>query len=180
TGRGGFSKPSAAGIASGSSIAINDTDVVTLGGLLSAPRIVVNNGGGLTSTLAGTIIDTSGEARPSGTLAATQLPSIDGSTGGFYVTTGQFTQTGTLTIEGANSVTRIDAAGSITLGTLSGPGTWLILDLSNGGKATGNVNVRSLDVVFAQGQASGSQLTGTVGGQGGNAAAGQADIAPQR
>ena len=90
-------------------------------------------------------------------------------------------QTGVLTVAGAPSTMRIDASTGITFAPspagLVAPHTWLILGLSNGAKATGGVDVLALDTVFT-GFGSGAQLSGAVGGLGGNAAAGAARIAP--
>jgi hypothetical protein len=90
-------------------------------------------------------------------------------------------QTGTLTVAGLPSVMRIDASVGITFAPspsgLVAPDTWLILGLTNGAKATGGIDVLALDTVFT-GQGSGAQLSGSVGGLGGNAAAGLARIAP--
>jgi hypothetical protein len=62
-------------------------------------------------------------------------------------------------------------------GGIVAPNSWLILGLSNGAKATGGVTVLRLDTVFT-GQAAGTTLSGTVGGLGGEAAAGASHIAP--
>jgi hypothetical protein len=90
-------------------------------------------------------------------------------------------QTGVLTVAGNPSLMRIDATTGISFAPspngLIAPNTWLILALSNGAKATGEIDVFALDAIFS-GAASSAQLSGSVGGFGGNAAAGEARIAP--
>jgi len=60
---------------------------------------------------------------------------------------------------------------------LQGPNTWLILQIGTG-RATGQVHVRNLDVISQGGLAGASDLTGSVTGLTGPAAAGAAGIVP--
>ncbi len=128
-----------------------------------------------------TFVQTSGVARPQGALTQAELPVSATSSAGFFITTGDLVQTGILTVAGQPSIMRIDATTGISFAPspsgLVAPDTWLILALSNGAKATGGIDVLALDTIFS-GAASGAQLSGSVGGLGGNAAAGEARIAP--
>jgi hypothetical protein len=182
TANGVLALTSAATITSPTSILLNDTNAVTLGGLLSAPRIVVDNTGGTTTVLPGTQVQTGGEVRPTGTLSMAQLPTSDSlSMTGLFVSTGQYNQTGTLTVTGTSTLVRIDSTGAVQIsnGAIVGHTTWLILNLSNGGEATGGVDVENLDLAFT-GPGTGSQLSGLVAGLGGDSAAGVSGIVPQK
>ncbi len=169
-------------IVAATTIGITDLNTMSLGGLLSAPRIVVNNGAGSATFLPGTQIVTSGRTRPRGSLSVSQLPTSANPTDlGFFMTTGALLQTGTLTVTGTPSVMRIDASTSINLALspagIVAPDTWFILGETNGAKAAGFVVVLNLDAFFT-GAGAGSTLTGTVGGLNGNAAAGASGIVP--
>jgi filamentous hemagglutinin family protein len=167
-------------IISGVAIAITDTNVINLGGVLEAPRITINNGSGELNVLNGTQIQVGGERRPNGQLSASQIPTSTNTVDGLFISTGQFIQSGTLFISGNPSLVRIDATAGIAFSTTGGivaPETWLILGVPTGVKATGNIDVLNLDVVFT-GQAGSTTLTGTVGNLSGNAAAGAADASP--
>jgi hypothetical protein len=181
TDAGVLSLASSTGITSPSTITITDFNAINLAGLLSAPKIVINNGAGNLDILPGTAVQTSGVTRPQGVLTQAQLPIGATSSVGFFITTGELVQTGALTVAGVPSTMRIDASAGISFAPspagLLAPNTWLILGLSNGAKATGGVNVLALDTVFT-GLASSAQLSGSVGGLNGNAAAGAARIAP--
>jgi hypothetical protein len=126
-------------------------------------------------------VQTSGVTRPQGGLTQAALPMAATSAAGFFITTGNLVQTGVLSVSGVPSILRIDASAGITFAPapngLVAPNTWLILALGPGAKATGGINVLALDAVFS-GLAVGTQLSGSVGGFGGNAAAGAARIAP--
>src|SRR6185436_10630097 len=82
---------------------------------------------------------------------------------------------------GVPSVFRVNAGGSANisfdpLAGLQGAGTWLILDIGTG-NATGQINVRNLDVIRF-GLLGSASLTGTVTGITGPAAAGVSGIQP--
>jgi filamentous hemagglutinin family protein len=169
------------------SITIADHNTMQLGGLLEAPRIVVDNGTGSATILANTTIETAGSARPTGAIAFNNLPvSTNPTDQGFYMTTGALVQSGDLTITaitpGNPSTARFDTSGTIAFanapdGVLA-PNSWLILALASGAKSSGNVDVLHLDAVFPPGASASTALTGQVNGLNGNAAAGAADIAP--
>jgi filamentous hemagglutinin family protein len=171
-------------LAAGTAITITDEDAITFGGLLSAPGIVVNNGtSGQFAVTPGARIQTTGVARPRGALSLSQLarltPSLAGGNG-FYLRTGQFTESGALTVTGPMPQIRIDASAGIQFGSSGGlvaPSSWLVLELLGGGKATGAIDVGALDLYFS-GQNTGASLSGLIGGLNGNAAAGAAHIVP--
>jgi filamentous hemagglutinin family protein len=162
-------------------LAVADMYTITLSGKLSAPRITMDNGNGTINVLNGTSILTGGVNRPS-FLTSNNLPSETSGSDGFYVATGLFTQNGTMQVPSQRSIVEIDAtrgiqfAASGSLGLMA-PNSWLVLELSNGAKATGNIEVGALDVVYLP-QGSGTMLTGSVGGFGGPAAAGVSHIEP--
>ena len=171
-------------ISAGRAIRVANTNAITLGGTLSAASIVIDNGAGQSSALDGTTILTGGQFRPTGSLSANQLPS-GGTTPGFYLTTGRFTQNGLLRVSGQSnggaSILRIDASQSIALSRTSGilgTDTWLVLGLPNGARASGNLTVRDLDVSFS-GLGGGTALTGTVNGHTGQDAATVSNITPR-
>jgi len=148
-----------ASIISTTSITITDLNIINMGGLLNAPRIVVDNGKGASNFLAGTTIQTGGQARPPGVLTLEQLPSTKNPTQtGFFLTTGSLVQNGTLTVVGKPTLTspnivRIDASSGIQFaaapGGVLGPNTWLILGLTdNNAKAAGGILVARLDAAF--------------------------------
>jgi hypothetical protein len=171
---------SGANISSVTSIVVNAGGSISLGGVLNAPLILVNNGGGTVTVLDGTQIVTTGTIRPTGALTMDQLPSSTTSTSGFYLTTGLYQQNGALTVSGATSTARIDASSAVQFGNSGGivdTTGWVILSLTSGASATGAVDVNNLDAVFA-GSTAGTALTGSVHGLSGNAAAGAANISP--
>ncbi len=181
TDTGGLSLTNTSSIISASSIAISSPGALTQGGLLSAPRIVVNNGSATATGLDGTQIETSGTARPTGALLKTQLPTSTMSQSGFFMATGQVIQNGRLAVTGTSSIVRIDASNGVTLNGsgLVAPKTWFILGLNAGAKAAGTVDVLYLDTVTTgQAPGGGAALSGTVGGLGGDAAAGTSRIEP--
>lgn len=76
---------------------------------------------------------------------------------------------------------RIDASVGVTFNGsgLIAPRTWFILGLSNAARASGNIDVLWLDTVTSGPAAGGgAALSGSVGGLGGNAAAGTSYIEP--
>jgi filamentous hemagglutinin family protein len=170
---------------SGRTLTLDDGTALTIAGPLTAPTIVIDTGPTTLTLADGAVITTGGTRRPKGLVAS--FPgdtAANTSNGAFLTTSGGFNQLGTSTIEGiggAPSVLRINALGSAniafsTVGGLQATGTWLILDIG-GGDATGQINVRDLDVLQS-GIGGRASLTGTVTGLSGVAAAGAAGIEP--
>jgi hypothetical protein len=162
---------------------LTDNIGLLITGPLSAPKIVITDANSPVTLANGATIITSGTARPPGAIANTDLPTVATSGFGAFLAVGSFTQVGDSTIEGSPSILRIDVTGpgNITLSQntdtgLTGTGTWLILGLQTG-QATGSTFVQNLDVIQTGGSGS-TQLTGTVGGFSGPAAAGAAGIQP--
>jgi hypothetical protein len=162
---------------------LNDNIGLLITGPLSAPKIVITDANSPVTLADGAIITTSGTARPPGAIANADLPTAATSGFGAFLSVQSFTQVGDSTIEGNPSILRIDVTGpgNITLSQntdtgLTGNGTWLILGLQTG-QATGSTFVQNLDVIQTGGSGS-TQLTGTVGGFSGPAAAGAAGIQP--
>jgi hypothetical protein len=171
---------SLAGGISGARVGMTAGDAITLSGLLSAPTITVDNGTGTTTVRDGATIQTSGVVRPDGTLTSDQLPRAASGEGGLYITTGQFSQTGQLTVSGAPSVIRIDSSAGIQFasrGGLVALDSWLILALSNRTTATGTINVAAMDVSYAP-IGGGTSLFGSVRGLTGATAAAVSNIEP--
>ncbi len=184
---------SGGGIAASTTISIVDGNAITIGGTLSAPRIIVNQGSTGTGTFTATstaLIQTGGITYVAGTLPAATLQNdiaATGSNAGFYLFTNQFTQqSGFLTVTGLAGQNQlptigITSTGTVAFGTsgLAAPTSWLILDLvGTDAKSTGAINVNHLDAIFSPQGAAGTALTGMVNGLSGNAAAGAANIAP--
>jgi len=180
-------------IASATTISIVDGNAIVIGGTLSAPRIIVNQGSTGTGTFTATstaLIQTGGIPYVAGTLPSATLQNdiaATGSNAGFYVFTNQFMQqSGFLTVTGLTGQSLpptigITATGTVAFGTggLEAPSSWLILDLvGQSAKATGAIDVKHLDAIFSPQGAAGTALTGMVNGLSGNAAAGAASIAP--
>ncbi len=183
---------STSSIGAATTISIADTNAIALGGTLSAPRIIVNQGTNGTGTFTATstaLIQTGGIPYTAGTLPAATLQgdiAATGSNPGFYLFTNLFTQqSGYLTVSGLANQSQpptigITSTGTVAFGSsgLSAPTSWLILDLvGQGARSTGNIDVKHLDAIFSP-RASGTALTGMVNGLSGNAAAGAANIAP--
>jgi filamentous hemagglutinin family protein len=168
---------------SGGTFTLTDNIGLLITGPLSAPKIVITDANGPVTLANGATIITSGTARPPGAIANADLPTAATSGFGAFLAVQSFTQVGNSTIEGNPSILRIDVTGpgNITLSQstdtgLTGTGTWLILGLQTG-QATGSTFVQNLDVIQTGGSGS-TQLTGTVGGFSGPAAAGAAGIQP--
>jgi filamentous hemagglutinin family protein len=169
------------GYTAGSVLNVTDGEALTLTGVFNAPTMVFNATPNQITIANGTTLITGGYARPSGPAGSFAFPSGPGSPGAYF---SDFVQQGVLTVTsptGGPSIVRIDAydGGNITLsqsGGLYGSSTWLILDLHASGalgSASGNIFVRWLDVVFPPSTSSGgADLSGTVGGIGGQAGAG--------
>lgn len=162
---------------------LTDNVGLLITGPLSAPKIVITDANSPVTLADGAIIITSGTARPPGAIANADLPTAATSGFGAFLAVQSFTQVGTSTIEGNPSILRIDVTGpgNITFSQntdtgLMANGTWLILGLQTG-QATGSTFVQNLDVIQTGGSGS-TQLSGTVGGFSGPAAAGAAGIQP--
>ena len=179
------------GFSSGGTFSLRDGADLTVTGPLTAPTIVIDVGANRITLADRAVITTGGIQRPFGTIANSAFP--DGriplprpSTQGAYLTTGGgFTQQGSSTVQGIGgspNILRINATGSANIAFdpfvgLQGPNTWLILQIGTG-RATGQVHVRNLDVISQGGLAGASDLTGSVTGLTGPAAAGAAGIVP--
>ncbi|HET7880648.1 MAG TPA: hypothetical protein VFL55_07155, partial [Acetobacteraceae bacterium] len=172
---------------SGGTLTLNNGTDLTIAGPLTAPTINIDAGPSQITLADRAVITTGGIRRPSGTFAEADFPPAPRfSTQGAYLTTsGGFTQHGTSTTQGIGggaNILRINALGSANivfdpfLG-LQGAQTWLILQIGSG-RAIGQAHVQNLDVLTNGGQAGASNLTGSVTGLSGPAAAGVAGIAP--
>ena len=157
---------------------------INANGKLSAHQITVTDVGKVISVANGAQFVTDGIARPTGTIAAANLPTSTSNTnGGAYFTAGSFTQTGVLTasnLSGPANILRIDTTGTTAFGSgsgLNGPKTWLILGLTNGATAIGAINVKALDVTYS-GTIGGASLFGSINGLTGQGAAGVGNIEP--
>jgi filamentous hemagglutinin family protein len=157
--------------------ALTDNQALTLGGLLSAPNLLVSAVGQL--TLAGNIATTgaplaaqSGAAPAAAGSTLTVQTAVSGPTG--------ITQTGIGTLSGLGgtpATLRLElpaTGGSVSLAGLEAAGANLVLGLGSG-TASGSVAAGSLLVIGAGGSAA---LTGSVAGVGGPAAALRAAIQP--
>jgi hypothetical protein len=174
-----------ASFTSGQTLTLDDGVGLTITGPLTAPSIVIDTGANPLTLADKATITTGGIDRPPGIILSTDLPPKKLTTNGAHFTTSSgFTQKGTSTIlgfSGGPSILRINARGdaNITfdpLAGLQGKNTWLILDIQ-AGKASGQINVKNLDVIQT-GQAGAAGLTGSVTGLTGAAAAGVSGIQP--
>ncbi len=176
------------------SLTLTDNTALTLAGIIAAPRIVIDTEGHALTLASGATIDTGGQAAPTGTsFTDAVLPTATSGGAGAYFTVGSLNQIGSSDVAalgGSNSVLRIDAinGGSISFDPnfgLNGQSTWLILGLTTGAggqgsRATGNVFLKALTVVYpAGGGGVSADLFGTINQIGGQAAAGSGDITPQ-
>ena len=168
---------------SGGTFTLNDGANLAIAGPLTAPTININTGANTLTLADQATITTSGVQRPPGTVA-TFPPAALTTKGAYFTTSSGFTEQGTATVLGTSggpSVLRINASGSANitfdpLAGLQGANTWLILDIGSG-MVTGQIHVRDLDVIH-NGVAGSTNLTGTVAGLTGPAAAGAAGIQP--
>jgi hypothetical protein len=174
-----------ASFTSGQTLTLDDGVGLTITGPLTAPSIVIDTGANPLTLADKATITTGGIDRPPGIIPSTDFPPKKLTTNGAYFTTSSgFTQKGTSTIlgfGGGPSVLRISAGGNANitfdpLAGLQGKNTWLILDIGTG-KASGQINVKNLDV-NQTGQAGAAGLTGSVTGLTGAAAAGVSGIQP--
>ncbi len=164
-------------------IVLNDAAALVLAGTIAAPRLVIDTEGAAL-TLADHARLLTGGRRPG---AGAPPPEAGSGAPGAYLTAGSFTQPGSSEVAplgGGVGLLRIDVVGAGgTIGFdrtqgLFGTGDWLVLDLPAGGRASGNLFVDALSVVYAPGGVS-TALFGTINGLGGQAAAGQGRIAPR-
>ncbi len=168
---------------SGQTLALHDSTDLIIRGPVTAPSIFIDAGANAISLADGAVITTSGTSRPQGIV--TVFPPDTDSRGIFLTTAKGFTQQGNSTVVGLGggpSVLRINALGGANIafdsaGGLSGPDTWLILSLESG-RATGQVNVKNLDVIRANATGGSSDLFGSLNALSGSAAAGAAGIQP--
>jgi hypothetical protein len=173
-----------ASFASGGTLTLTDGVALAITGPLTAPTIVINTGANTMTLADQAVITTGGTARPPGTVTTFPGDTPANTTNGAFLTTAAgFTQQGTSTILGSSgpSVLRINAIGAANItfdktAGLQGTNTWLILDIGSG-KATGQISVKDLDVIQT-GQGGSANLTGTVTGLTGSAAAGASGIQP--
>ena len=163
-----------------SSFTLNDGADLLIPGTLSAPHITIVAPTNTISLGDGATIITSGTVRPAGPIQSALEP-INGAPGAL-LEAANFTQIGSSTVFGLNG-----APATLQIATtgrdqfdpplgLQATGTWLILDLANG-SAAGNVFVKALDVAFTA--AGSANLTGTIGGIVGGAAAAAGSIQPE-
>jgi hypothetical protein len=126
---------------------------------------------------------TSGVARPPGAIPFSSLPPRGTTTRGAYLNVGSFVQEGSSFVtglDGASPVLDINSSGNITFSNgpgLVAPTAWLELNLQ-GGFVSGVVNVEALDITYAS-SSGGADLSGTINGVAGPAAAGAGFIGPQ-
>jgi hypothetical protein len=174
-----------ASFTSGQTLTLDDGVGLTITGPLTAPSIVIDTGANPLTLADKATITTGGIDRPPGIIPSTDFPPKKLTTNGaYFMTSSGFTQIGTSTIlgfGGGPSVLRISAGGNANitfdpLAGLQGKNTWLILDIGTG-KASGQINVKNLDVNQTS-QAGAAGLTGSVTGLTGAAAAGVSGIQP--
>ena len=169
---------------SGGTFTLGDGTDLTIKGPLTAPTIIIDTGANALTLADKTVITTGGTVRPPGRITNFPGDTPATTTNGTFLTTAKaFSQPGSSTVlgfGGGPSVLRINATGDANVAFdpvagLQGPNTWLILALGTG-TTIGQINVKNLDVI--RGQNGGTDLTGTVLGVPGPAAAGVAGIQP--
>ncbi len=169
---------------SGGTLTLGDGTDLTIKGPLAAPTIVIDTGTNALTLADKTVITTGGTPRPPGRITNFPGDTPATTTNGTFLTTAKaFSQPGSSTVlgfGGGPSVLRVNATGDANvafdpIAGLQGPNTWLILALGTG-TTIGQINVKNLDVI--RGQNGGTDLTGTVLGVPGPAAAGVAGIQP--
>ncbi len=184
-----------------------DATALTVTGTISAPLIVIDTQGNPLTIADGTTIITGGVPAPNQlTMTAGALPTPDGTGVGAYFTSGTYQQTGPVQVlaldrtssnlDGGPTILVIDVTGGQNIALdpapglppgLTGPTTWLVLELSTvgtqGSTVTGNVFVKSLTVDYPVGSVPSDfsvVLNGTVNGIAGKAAASQSGAVPLR
>ncbi len=169
---------------SGGTFTLGDGTDLTIKGPLTAPTIIIDTGANALTLADKTVITTGGTVRPSGRITSFPGDTPATTTNGTFLTTAKaFSQQGSSSVlgfGGGPSVLRINAIGDPNvafdpIAGLQAPNTWLIL-ASGTGTTIGQINVKNLDVI--RGQNGGTDLTGTVLGVPGPAAAGVAGIQP--
>ena len=185
TGTGASNKVTQLGsFSSGGTFTLGDGTDLTIKGPLTAPTIIVDTGANALTLADKTVITTGGTVRPPGRITSFPGDTPATTTDGAFLTTAKaFSQPGSSSVlgfSGGPSILRINATGDADiafdpLAGLQGPNTWLILALGTG-TTIGQINVKNLDVI--RGQNGGTDLTGTVLGVPGPAAAGVAGIQP--
>jgi filamentous hemagglutinin family protein len=185
TGTGASNKVAQLGsFSSGGTFTLGDGTDLTIKGPLTAPTIIVDTGANALTLADKTVITTGGTVRPPGRITSFPGDTPATTTDGAFLTTAKaFSQPGSSSVlgfSGGPSILRINATGDADiafdpLAGLQGPNTWLILALGTG-TTIGQINVKNLDVI--RGQNGGTDLTGTVLGVPGPAAAGVAGIQP--
>jgi filamentous hemagglutinin family protein len=185
TGTGASNKVTQLGsFSSGGTFTLGDGTDLTIKGPLTAPTIIVDTGANALTLADKTVITTGGTVRPPGRITSFPGDTPATTTDGAFLTTAKaFSQPGSSSVlgfGGGPSILRINATGDADiafdpLAGLQGPNTWLILALGTG-TTIGQINVKNLDVI--RGQNGGTDLTGTVLGVPGPAAAGVAGIQP--
>jgi len=179
------------GLISGNTLTITTPGVVTLAGSLASNKIVVSGPGdtpvGSVNLLPGVVIETGSAGSFLRTQAFQTLPTRADATAGAYFYTANFVESGGLTVtglgNGAASTLRIDTVGDVAFDLtngLNGPGTTLIIDVLGAGTVTGNMAVKGLFVGYPEGITATVNLSGSVDGLAGDAAASAAAIAPQQ
>jgi hypothetical protein len=167
-------------------ITLEAHDTILLGGALTAPTILVGvRDKPRTVVLDNTRITTGTAVKPGAQHPVFPMPGLG--SGGFYVQAGNINQMGTMRVSGiggggATVDLALSGAGVISLDPnngIIGPDTELFLDLDHG-TAHGHLEVAGLTVRYAlPPNPVRSELTGTIGGVGGEAVAGRAFIVPE-
>ncbi len=162
-----------------------DGEDLLIAGTLNAPSIHIDDSGFALAIGNGTAINTGGVARPLGKVAFTTLPTYAQGAPGAYLRAGSFQQVGNVTVaplNGGPTSLRIDVTsptGNVMFGAnggLTANTTDLVVDLT-GGTLGGLIFVKTLDLRYVPG-AGNANLSGTVNGLGGPAAAGVSYITP--
>ena len=163
---------------------LNDNVNLLISGVVTAATINIHDGTNTISLGDGSFV-TGGTTRGSGTLLESQLPNSS-NTPGAYLSAGSVIQTGTsFTVNpnnqpGVLEITLSTGGGGTVQFSADGlvaPSTWLIVNVGNG-QAGGPIDVKALDFVYSPPPGK-ADFTGTIDGDSGQAAAGEAFIEPQ-
>jgi filamentous hemagglutinin family protein len=162
-----------------SNFSMNDGANLLINGPLIATDIAILAPANQVTLGNGASIVTGGTVRPSGPIQ----PALEPSNGapGAYIQAASFTQVGLSTLFGSSggpATLQISVTGNIQFDPPTGleaPGSWLILNLTNG-TAAGNVFVNALDVSYSA--PGGTTLLGTIAGITGGPAAAVGFIEP--
>ncbi|HEX5326150.1 MAG TPA: hypothetical protein VFW75_05745, partial [Acetobacteraceae bacterium] len=167
----------------GGTLEVNDDSALLLSGAIVAPLILVNDPQQITLGDGAQIV-TGGIARPPSlvlTATGSNSPLADPAAfGGAYLT--DFQQIGNSTVSGIGGGPSIlgivaNPGKSISFSNLSGLNTWVVLQTVGNASITGNLFVKSLDVVHS-GLGGSANLFGEINGLPGVQAAGAGKIAP--